>query len=122
MAEVNRLQRQRILVLMQKENDHNGLLSPAERDELLELQVLAGLRLDAPLHLVNQWAAGTLDTLEPSMTRGMKYGERQRNPRRPMSGRQAVAATLGMRWPRKPLSGRQAQLETLKHRWPTWRS
>jgi hypothetical protein len=58
MAQVKAVQRQRIAYLMELELSRNGLLDKADRDELTALQKLAGIAPDAPISLVNKWAAG----------------------------------------------------------------
>jgi hypothetical protein len=75
-------------------------------------------RLDAAIRSMRR-AHGNVMAVQRSMSGRQAMLEAMRYPRRPMTGRQAVAAPLGVRWPRKPLSSRAAQLETLKHRWPT---
>ncbi len=103
MAEINRIQRQRLATLMQREVDTNGLLSPAERGEMVALQRLGAMAPDASMRLVKQWADVGSDT--------MRTPQRSR-----VSGRQRVVQTLEMRWPRQPLSGTAAQLELLRMR------
>jgi hypothetical protein len=63
---VNAIQRQRILTLMTKDVDSNGVLDKAERAELVALQQLAGIAPDAPLVLVKEWAAGLLSASFPN--------------------------------------------------------
>jgi hypothetical protein len=104
-GQVNAVQRQRIAYLMQLEASHNGVLSPADRAELVKLQKLAGIAPDAPLSLVNKWAAGLLGATIPNSLQ-----------RRSMTNRQRQVETLGMRWPRQPISGRQAVVELLRIR------
>src|ERR1700737_501468 len=99
MAEVNMSQRQRLCTLMQADRD--GTLTPGQRTEMVALQQLAGVRDDAPMRLVRQWADTGWDTT---------------TPQRSMSARQREVELLGMRWPRQPLSGKHAQLELLRMR------
>jgi len=96
MAEVNRSQRQRLVVLMQRDRD--GALLSGDRAEMQALQQLAGVNPDAPMRLVRQWAdGGGWDTMG--------------TPQRSMTARQKQLQTLRMRWSTRPLSGRQAVCE-----------
>jgi len=98
-GQVNAVQRQRIAYLMQLEASRNGLLDKADKDELVALQKLAGIAPDAPISLVNKWAAGLLGaTIPNSLQRNMTHQQRQ-------------VELAGLRWPRRPLSGRQAAVE-----------
>ncbi len=127
MAQISAIDRQRILTLMTREVETNGLLDKADRDELTALQKLAGLAPTAPIELVHRWAAGLLGaTLPNSMQRSpsqrsMDHHQRQlelaamRYPR-PLSGRQAIVALWRERmdW---DLTPRQAALQRMKERW-----
>jgi hypothetical protein len=118
-AQISAIDRQRILTLMTREVETNGLLDKVDRDELTALQKLAGL--------VRRWAAGLLGaTLPNSMQRSpsqrsMDHHQRQlelaamRYPR-PLSGRQAIVALWRERmdW---DLTPRQAALQRMKERW-----
>jgi hypothetical protein len=98
-GQVNAVQRQRIAFLMQLEASRNGLLDKADKDELTKLQKAAGIAPDAPISLVNKWAAGLLGATIPNSLQ------------RSMTPRQRQVEILAMRWPRQPLTGRQAALE-----------
>jgi hypothetical protein len=102
MAQVSAIQRQRIAYLMQLEASRNGLLDKAERDELTALQKLAGIAPDAPISLVNKWAAGLLGATMPNSLQ------------RSMSPRQRVVETLQHRWPEPRLTPRQKTVELLR--------
>jgi hypothetical protein len=104
-AQVNAVQRQRIAYLMQLEISRNGLLDKADRDELVALQKLAGIAPDAPISLVNKWAAGLLGATIPNSL---------------MRQRQRYLELMEMRWgPRPRLTGKQALVELyrLKGEW-----
>lgn len=107
MAQVTAIQRQRIAYLMQLEASRNGLLDKAEKDELVALQKLAGIAPDAPISLVNQWAAGLLGTSIPN------------SMQRSMTPRQRLVETLGNRWPTPRLTPRQkiVELYRIKVEW-----
>jgi hypothetical protein len=96
MTEPTRIQRHRLAALMWQER-YDAALSAAEREELAALQQLGGIRPDAPMKLVKEWADAGPDSMRRSMT-----------------PRQRQVETLGMRWPKPRLSGRQAQLELLR--------
>ena len=98
-GQVSAVQRQRIAYLMQLEASRNGLLDKAEKDELTALQRLAGIAPDAPISLVNKWAAGLLGATVPNSLQ------------RSMDQRQRELELMRMRWPRQPMSGRQAAVE-----------
>jgi hypothetical protein len=115
MADVTRIQRERIAELMSKDADLNGLLDPAERQELTSLQVLAGIAPDAPISLVRRWARGELgasipNSMQRSM-RGMTISQRSS-----MTPRQREVELLGNRWPKPRLTGRQAVVELYRIR------
>ena len=107
-GQVSAVQRQRIAYLMQLQASRNGVLDKAERDELTALQKLAGIAPDAPISLVNKWAAGLLGASIPNSL--------QRSMTPPRSGRQAMLDTLAMKYPRRPMSGRQAIVELYRQR------
>ena len=87
---------------MQLEASRNGLLDKADKDELVALQKLSGIAPDAPISLVNKWAAGLLGaTIPDSLQRDAT--------RRSMSGRRAVLETLAARWPAPHASTRRAR-------------
>jgi hypothetical protein len=120
MAQVKAVQRQRIAYLMQLELSRNGLLDKADRDELTALQKLAGIAPDAPISLVNEWAAGLLGATIPNSL--MRQRQRQlelmelRWPRQPISGRQAIVELYRQRmlW---DLSPKQAELQRMREKW-----
>jgi hypothetical protein len=104
-AQVNAVQRQRIAYLMQLEASRDGVLDKADRDELTALQKMAGIAPDAPISLVNKWAAGLLGSTIPNSL--------QRKPsHRSMSHAQRQVELLGMRWgPTPRLTPRQKLVE-----------
>lgn len=102
-GQVNAVQRQRIAYLMQLEASRNGLLDKADKDELVALQKLAGIAPDAPLSLVNKWAAGLLGATIPDSLQRRSMTTSHRG----MTNRQRQVEILGMRWPTRPLTPRQ---------------
>jgi hypothetical protein len=104
MAQINSIQRQRILHLWVKDVESNGVLDKAEREELTALQQKAGLAPDAPLSLVRRWALGQLGATLPNSLQ------------RSMSGREAQLQTLACRWPAPRRTTQQRIVELWEQR------
>jgi hypothetical protein len=101
---VNAVQRQRILTLMTKDIDTNGVLDKAERAELVALQQLAGVAPDSPLALVREWASGRLSASFPNSVQ------------RSMTPSQRLVELARLRWPTTLMTPKQRIVELFRQR------
>jgi hypothetical protein len=92
MAQVTRIQRQRIAALMQKEADTNGLLDPAERDELTKHQVLDRISPGAAGGHGKKWAPGELGASIPNSMQRSMTASRSMSP---LNGRPSYSKMKG---------------------------